>query len=420
MASSDAALFPDPETDLDQSLTTLEKFLGLLGFCHHTLLRATLSWLAFLLLALALPLAEIELSRCSACEKLQIETFQLQILVSRAVVAAVSLLCLSRNLRKYGIRKALFVDRCHGRMTEFRKQYIHRIRVFYWLLGSWFGVCFVLKTGREVARLVYLHNGSWGLSIILLIICLLSWSYSTLVFLSGCALFNLVGNLQIIHFQNYGKVLEKDLDVSLYIEEHMTLTFDLSKISHRFRIFLLLEFLIVTASQFVTLLQATENQGIINLINGGDFAVLSIVQLAGIVLCLSAAAKISHRAQSLGSIASRWHALVTCNSNDGSGSGNVENGGNAEPHPSGSLSFNCSESDLESADYIPLPSDIHPTPSKSSYERRQAFVTYVQSNTGGFTIFGWIVDRMLINTIFFIELSLVFFVLGKTITVTVR
>lgn len=47
-------------------------------------------------------------------------------------------------------------------------------------------------------------------------------------------------------------------------------------------------------------------------------------------------------------------------------------------------------------------------------------VTYVQSNTGGFTIFGWTVDRMLINTIFFIELSLVFFVLGKTITVTVR
>lgn len=104
--------------------------------------------------------------------------------------------------------------------------------------------------------------------------------------------------------------------------------------------------------------------------------VLSIVQLVGIVLCLSAAAKISHRAQSLGSVASRWHALVTCNANDGSGSGNAENGGNAGPHPSGSLSFNCSESDLESADYMPLPSNIHPSPSKSSYERRQAFGMY--------------------------------------------
>lgn len=134
----------------------------------------------------------------------------------------------------------------------------------------------MLKTAREVARLIYLHNGSWWLSIILFFVCLISWSYSTLVFLSGCALFHLVGNLQIIHFENYGKILEKDLDVSLYIEEHMNLTYDLSKISHRFRVFLLLEFFIITASQFLTLLRATENQGIINLINGGDFGVSAL------------------------------------------------------------------------------------------------------------------------------------------------
>lgn len=42
-------------------------------------------------------------------------------------------------------------------------------------------------------------------------------------------------------------------------------------------------------------------------------------------------------------------------------------------------------------------------------------VMYFQSNPGGITIFGWAVDRTLINTIFFIELSLVLFVLGKTI-----
>lgn len=146
-------------------------------------------------------------------------------------------------------------------------------QVFYCLLASWFGVCFVLKVAREIARLMYLHHGPWWFSVILFFACLLSWSYTTLVFLSGCALFHLVGNLQIIHFENYGKVLEKDLDVSAYIEEHRGLTYDLSKISHRFRIFLLVEFLVVTASQFVTLLQTTENQSVINLINGGDFAV---------------------------------------------------------------------------------------------------------------------------------------------------
>ncbi|KAL3644162.1 hypothetical protein CASFOL_012094 [Castilleja foliolosa] len=420
MASSELPLLQDSDSELDQSLTTLENFLSLLGFCHYTYLRATLSWLAFFLFAVALPLFSIEFLRCAQCDKFEIETFELDILVSRAVAAAVSLLCVSRNLRKYGIRKALFVNRRHGHMAQFRKQYIHKIGVFYYLLTSWFGICFVLKASREIAQLMYLHHGPWWLSFILFFVRLFSWSYTTLVFLSGCALFHLVGNLQIIHFENYGKFLERDLDVSVYIEEHMNLAYELSKISHRFRIFLLLEFLIITASQIMALLQATENQGIINFINGGDFAVLSIVQLVGIVLCLNAAAKISHRAQSLGSIASRWHALVTCNSNDVPGSGILDNSGNAEVCPrAGSLSVNYSESDLES-DYMSLPENVHMTSSTSSYNRRQAFVTYVQSNTGGFTIFGWVIDRILINTIFFTELSLVFFVLGKTITITIR
>ncbi|KAL3818580.1 hypothetical protein ACJIZ3_004485 [Penstemon smallii] len=419
MDSVQIPLIQGSESELDKYLHLLEKKFGLLGFCQYTSPRATLSWLAFSVLAVALPLLSIEFSRCTSCQKLEIETFELEILISRAVVAAVSLLCVSRNLRKYGVRKVLFVDRCHGHMAQFRKQYVQKIRGVYCLLTSLFGVCFLLKAAREVTRIIYLHHDPWWLSVILFFASILSWSYTTLVFLAGCALFNLVGNLQVIHFENYGKILETDMDVQVYIEEHMNLTHDLSKISHRFRIFLLLEFLIVTASQFMTLLQTTENQSIINLINGGDFAVLSVVQLVGIVLCLSAAAKISHRAQSLGSIASRWHALVTCNSNDASGPG--DNGGNSEfSHPVGSLTVNYSESDLESSDYTPLPTNVQLTHSTSSYHKRQAFVTYVQSNTGGFTIFGWLVDRMLINTIFFIELSLVFFVLGKTITITTR
>lgn len=101
--------------------------------------------------------------------------------------------------------------------------------------------------------------------------------------------------------------------------------------------------------------------------------VLSIAQLVGVVLCLNAASKISHRAQSLGAIASRWHALVTCNSNDVSGSGILDNGGDPESVPAGSLPVNYSESDLESSDYVPLPTSGRLTSSTSSYNRRQAF-----------------------------------------------
>ncbi|KAM7480145.1 hypothetical protein LguiA_028358 [Lonicera macranthoides] len=411
----------DEHTELDRSLRGLELFLSLFGFCQFSVLTTILAWIAFALIGVVIPVLAIVYSVCSDCQKFQIRFFELEILSSQAIVAAISLLCISHNIRKYGVRKLLFVDRYHGHMIQFRKQYIEKIHAFYRKVAVWVVVCFLLKTAREVTRVIYLHHDSWWQAVVVMVASLVCWTYLTIVFLSGTALLNLVGNLQVIHFENYGKLLERDLDVSEYIEEHMRLTYYISKISHRFRVFALLEFLIVTASQFAALLQTTGNQGIINFINAGDFAVLTIVQLVGIVLCLNAAAKISHRAQGIGSVVSRWHALATCNSNEASQSGHSNSGGNLEATNPVGFSMNYSESDLESTDYyMPISTNAQLTSNMSSYHKRQAFVTYVQSNGGGFTVFGWMVDRMLINTIFFIELSLVFFVLGKTITVTTR
>ena len=73
----------------------------------------------------------------------------------------------------------------------------------------------------------------------------------------------------------------------------------------------------------------------------------SVVQVAGLVLCLHGAAKISHRAQNIVAIASRWHALATC-SND-SAFGSTPNGStNLATFPSHMFMRDYSESDLES------------------------------------------------------------------------
>lgn len=45
-------------------------------------------------------------------------------------------------------------------------------------------------------------------------------------------------------------------------------------------------------------------------------------------------------------------------------------------------------------------------------------VMYMQSNPGGVTIFGWTVNRAFMDTIFCAELTVVTFVLGKTLTFT--
>ena len=104
----------------------------------------------------------------------------------------------------------------------------------------------------------------------------------------------------------------------------------------------------------------------------------SIVELVGIILCLHAAAKISHRAQGIGSVASRWHALVTCSSNDSSQLGTpTSSGGNLEAaFPAGTLPINYSESDLESMNYVPMPTNIQLASYMSTYHKRQAFGMY--------------------------------------------
>lgn len=402
------------DTQLDQTLQRLESFLTLLGFSQSSLFSFALSWFAFVVIGVLLPVLVLVIFNCSDCEKYQIEGFELVIVGSQACLAAFSLLCLSHNLRKYGIRRFLFVDRYTGHMVRFRNDYIKQIQGSFRLLIWWALPCFLLKTGREVIRMLYVHHDSWWLSVSILLALVLSWTYVSTITLTASILFHLVCNLQVIHFEDYGRLLERESDVLVFMEEHIRLRYHLSKISHRFRIFLLLQFLVVTASQFVTLFEVTGYSGKITFINGGDFAVSTIVQVVGIILSLHAATRISHRAQALASLASRWHALVTCSSNDSSQHRNSN--GSEAANTVNSLHLSYSESDLESCDYyVSMPTNTQLASYMSSYHRRQAFVMYLQTNAGGITVFGWTVDRALLNTIFFIELSLITFVLGKTI-----
>ncbi|WOL16105.1 hypothetical protein Cni_G24887 [Canna indica] len=405
------------EKDLDAALRRLERFLSLLGYPNPpSRARLAASWTAFLLLGVAVPSAPIFLSQCSqpSCDKCGVLQFELCVLVSEVSLAAVALGCISRNLLKYGIRRFLFVDQQHGHGERFQTKYVCKIQEFFYLLLWWTLPCFLVMTAREVVRFIYtFHESPWR-SVAVLLASVVSWVYLTVILLSACMLFNLVCNLQIIHFEDYAKLLERDVDAFLCLEEHMRLRYYLSKISHRFRIFLLLLFLFVTVSEFVILFQTTGYSGQINFANAGSIAISFIVQVVVVVLCLNAASKISHRAQGIASLASRGHAYATC-CPTGSQVRNSNSSGNLEANSACSLLREQSESDLESLDNVTLQNNAHLASSISSYQKRQALVVYLQSNPGGITIFGWTVDRTMVNTIFFLELTLVLFVLSETI-----
>ncbi|KAL7610482.1 uncharacterized protein LOC111881546 [Lactuca sativa] len=398
----------EEETRLDKSLQRLKLILILLGFDQTTVLRFGISWVTFLVIGVAVPVIVLWLTtNCVNCDLYQIKGFELIIVASHACLAAVSLLCLSHNLRKYGLRKFLFVDQYSGHVERFSKEYIQKISESIRLLILWALPCLILKIAREVIRITYMHNESWWKSLGILVALTWSWAYVNFIYLSACLVFHLVCNLQIIQFDDYGRLLETETDVLVFIEEHARLRHDLSKISHRFRIFLILMFTVVTSSQFAMLFQITEFSNKVTFINSGDFAVSSIAQVVGLILCLNAAAKISHRAQGIAALASRWHALASCGPDDAS-----------HMRVSNQAMSVSSESDLEAMSYIPLPTNTQLASYLSSYHRRQAFVMYLQNNPGGITLYGWTVDRSLINTIFFIELSLVLFVLGRTTVFT--
>ncbi|KAK9102336.1 hypothetical protein Sjap_019590 [Stephania japonica] len=259
------------DTDLDQCLQNLEKFLSFLGFNQTSAFRIVVSWFAFAVVGVLVPITALEVLSCSRCE--HVNRFEVDILVSHACVSAVSLACVSHNLRKYGLRKFLFVDRYHGHRDKFRENYIVKIKV------------------------------------------------------------------------------------------------------------------------------------------------TSIIQVGGVILCLHAAVKISHRALGIVSVASAWHASVSCNCNDASQLSVSSSMGNFEAAANvvGSLSVCNSESDLDSLDATNIPTYARVTSYMSTFHKRQAFVMYLQTNPGGITIFGWAVNRTMIDTIFCAELSLVLFMLGKTL-----
>lgn len=96
--------------------------------------------------------------------------------------------------------------------------------------------------------------------------------------------------------------------------------------------------------------------------------------MVGVILCLHGATKISHRAEGIASVASRWHALVTCGPGEVSQPRYPNGNGNSDsPDRLKSMTCTYSESDLESLDIVTMPTTTQLASYMSSYHKREAF-----------------------------------------------
>ncbi|KAH9607704.1 hypothetical protein KSS87_010967 [Heliosperma pusillum] len=143
----------------------------------------------------------------------------------------------------------------------------------------------------------------------------------------------------------------------------------------------------------------------------------------GVCICLRSAAKITHRAQAITALASKWHVCATIDV--------FEDAADGEPHVIHSLSPQISsqvfpysassESDDEDGDGEDNLDNAKMVPAIAntiSYQRRQALVTYLENNRAGITVFGFMLDRTYLHTIFGVELSLVLWLLSKTVGIS--
>lgn len=108
------------------------------------------------------------------------------------------------------------------------------------------------------------------------IVCILfmcSWLYRTSIVFFVCILFRLICYLQILRLDEYAKVFEKESDVASILLEHLRIRRNLRVISHRFRVFILCTLILVTASQFFSLLLTTEPKSVLNIFTCGELAV---------------------------------------------------------------------------------------------------------------------------------------------------
>jgi hypothetical protein len=102
---------------------------------------------------------------------------------------------------------------------------------------------------------------------------LCSWLYRTTIIFLACILFRLICYLQILRLQDFASVFQVDSDVGSVLSEHLRIRRHLRIISHRYRAFILWVLILVTGSQFASLLITTKNRATVNVYTAGELAV---------------------------------------------------------------------------------------------------------------------------------------------------
>ncbi|KAK8648612.1 hypothetical protein V6N13_129361 [Hibiscus sabdariffa] len=389
---------------------------------------ACLSWFMFIVFGLVVPAVSLFLLACPSCDATHARPYDWVVQLSLSSVSALSFVCLTGFVKKYGLRRFLFFDKLCDESETVRKCYTVQLNRSLKMVSIFVLPCFIAETAYKVwwyasgASQIPFLGIVWLSDTVACFMELCSWLYRTAVFFLVCVLFRLICNLQVLRLHDFAQVFHADSDVGSILAEHLRIRRHLRIISHRYRTFIVWCLVLITGSQFTSLLITTKPTSELNIYRAGELAMCSITLLTGLCILLRSATKITHKAQAVTCLASKWHVCATLDSfdaNDGETPRTPAiHGRQALPHvgtdgESDGEDAGDEEDELDNNKLIPAYAY-----STISYQKRQALVTYLENNRTGITVYGFTLDRSTLHTIFGIEFSLVLWLLGKTVGIS--
>ncbi|PRQ31975.1 hypothetical protein RchiOBHm_Chr5g0041311 [Rosa chinensis] len=388
--------------------------------------RACLSWCMFILFGIVVPAISHFVFACATCDGNHKRPYDSVVELSLSSVATVSFVCLSWFVRKFGLRRFLFFDKLYYESETVRREYTAQLNRSLKILSIFVLPCFFAESVYKIwwytsgfSQVPFVAN-VYVSSTVACILELCSWLYRTTVFFLVCVLFRLICYLQILRLQDFATVFQVESDVASIMSEHLRIRRHLTIISHRFRGFILWSLTLITGSQFALLLITTKSSAAVDythIFRVGELVLCSITLVTGLLLLLRSATKITHKAQAVACLATKWHVCATLESFDGteldSPTAQIANDPafyfNTDEESDGDL-VSDEDNDLENTKMVPSCSSH-----TISYQKRQALVTYFENNKAGITVYGFTLDRTTLHMLFMIEFSLILWLLGKTI-----
>lgn len=414
----------------DRGTTELRNFRSYLRWVyvdHSNVCKAGLSWTVFFTLAFVVPTLSHFLLDCPTCDRDHSRPYHIPVQISLSVFAALSFISISSWDRRYGFRKFLFLDKLGDESLKIQRGYSEQMQGTMKLIMRWGLPCFIAECAYKIWWYVsgasqIPHYGSiYVSSIILCTLDLCSWLYRTSIFFLVCVLFRLICYLQILRLDEFARVFQRETEVGSILLEHLRMRRNLRIISHRFRGFILASLLLVTASQLIFLLMVTKPHADVDILKAGELALVSITLVSGLLILLRGATKITHKAHSITGLAAKWHICATINSFD-----NIEGETPTTAHAisaqaiANNISWGSSDDDEvgDEEDELDNTKLLLPIYTQTiSFHKRQALVTYLENNRAGITVFGFMLDRTWLHSIFGIQLALCLWLLNKTVGV---